>query len=163
VDRKLILAILVCAAVAAPLSAPQIEPSLVTTSQGIVTAIGSEADARQVVTLLLDNKFEPYKSLRHYVLASQVREQWLPDRTTIQIGRLAEADVQRHLATCGHYWVLFDITRKDNVVSMKIGLRCGCTVSDYVATFENKEWHLRREGDGCGCGGSPPGCPCFGR
>jgi hypothetical protein len=163
VDRKLILAIVVCAAVAAPLSAPQIEPPLVTTSQGIVTAIGSEADARQVVKLVLGRTFEPYKSLRHYVLASQVREAWLPNRTAIQIGRLAEADIQRHLATCGRYWVLFDITRKDNVVSMKIGLRCGCTVSDYVATFENKEWHLRREGVGCGCGGPPPGCPCFGR
>jgi len=164
VDRKLILAILVGAAVAAPLSAPQLEPSLVTTSQGIVTAIGSEADARQVVKLVLDNKFEPYSGLRHYMLASQVRERWLPDRTTIQIVRLAEADVQQHLATCGRYWVLFDITRRDNVVSMKIGLRCGCTVSHYVATFENKEWHLRREGVGCGCGAPPPpGCPCFGR
>jgi hypothetical protein len=100
VDRKLIIATWVCAAVAAPPSARQIEP-LLFTSQGIVTAIGSEADARQVVKLVLGDMLGPYNGLRHYVLASQVREAWLPDRTRNEIARLAEADVQRHLATCG--------------------------------------------------------------
>jgi hypothetical protein len=154
----LIHATWMCAAVAAPQSAPRIEPSLLT-SQMIVTAIGSDADAEQAIKLVLGNMFGQRFTFRNYVLASQVREAWLP-RTRLEIGRPAEADVQRHLATCGDYWVLFDVIRKDSVVSMKIRSRCGCSVSLYVATFENGEWHLRLEGAGGGCGGPPPGCPC---
>ena len=115
-DPKLIFAIWMHAVVAAPQSTPRTEPPLA--SQEIVTAIGSEADTRPVVKLVLGDMFvQRYNGLRHHVHESQVREAWLPDRTRIEVGRLPEKlNVQRQLATCGDYWVLFDVTRKERGV-----------------------------------------------
>ena len=169
---ELIVASWLCA-VAAPQPTLQVgRPPL--TSEAIAAAIGSEADAREVVRLVLGSLFGQQSSGRFFVLASQVREAWLPEPTAIEIIRLTDADVQRHLATCGDYWGLFDVTKKDNVVSMTAGSRCGCSTRSFLATFENDGCHLGPprasagaggwiEGIGSGCVGRPPGCPCFGR
>jgi hypothetical protein len=170
---SLIVTTWLCATLGAAQPPPQLTPSPLT-SEGIIAAIGTESDAREVVKLILGKHFEQRNERREFVLASQIRETWLPALTRTSIVRLADADVDRHLATCGRYWVVSDVTRRDNVVSMKVGERCGCSFRDYVATFENHEWHLGpprattgggswAEGIGSGCVGPPPGCPCFGR
>jgi len=167
----LIVASVMWGAMTVPQSGPVEAPPL--PSDWIVSEIGSEASARQVVNLILGSLFEERHRGRDYVLASQIRKDWLPDQATTKIIRLVESDVRRHLATCGHYWVLSDIRRTSNVVSMKVSEKCGCTFKEYVATFENDVWHLGSpygargggwvEGIGSGCVGPPPGCPCLGR
>src|SRR5438045_3974807 len=82
---------------------------------------GSEADAREVVKLILGSLFEQRPNGRYFVLATQIREAWLPALKTIDTIRLTDSEVQRHLATCGDYWALADVTKRDNVVSMTAG------------------------------------------
>src|SRR3954463_14055479 len=116
---ELIVASWLCA-VAAPQPPLQVE-RLPLTSEAIAAALGNELDAREVVRLVLGSLFGQQSSGRYFVLASQVREAWLPEPKAIEIIRLTEADVQRHLATCGDYWALSDVTKKDNVVLMTAG------------------------------------------
>ena len=70
--------------------------------------------------------------------------------------------------------IMDGVTKKDNVVSMTVGSRCGCSTRSFLATFENDGWHLGPPrasagaggwsgGIGSGCVGRPAGCPCFGR
>jgi len=167
----LIVASWMCA-VAAPQPTLQAERPPLTT-EAIIAAIGREDDAREVVRRVLGSLFQQ-SSGRHFVLARQIRETWLPELTVSEIIRLTDADVQEHLASCGDYWSLFDVTRRENVVSMTAGSRCGCSIRSFVVTFENDAWHFGPpgataragrwvEGIGSGCVGRPPGCPCFGR
>lgn len=152
-------------------TAPSMSPPA-WTSDDIASAIGSEADAQRVIQLVLRDHFE-HRSGREFVLASQVRQNWLP-RMRNELVRLMAADVEPHLAACGRYWALFEVTHVANVVTLKIGERCGCSFRGHMATFEDGDWHLGpprgatrgwgwAEGIGSGCVGRPPGCPCFGR
>jgi len=84
----------------APQPALQVERPLLN-SEATVAAIGSEAGAREVVRLVLGSLFRQRSSGRHFVLASQVREACLPEIKVIEITRLTDAEVQRHLATLG--------------------------------------------------------------
>jgi hypothetical protein len=167
-----ILVILSCAAMVAmqppfPLSPPPV------TSDEIVTAIGSDTDARDVIKLVLANLWSQGSS-REFVLATEISAHWLPPLNRIEIVRLADTAVGPHLAACGSYWLVFDVKRTDNVVSLKVSQRCGCGFRDYVASLEDGAWHLGPPraatgrggwvgGIGSGCVAPPPGCPCFGR
>ena len=166
-----ILVISGCAAMVAMQPPSQLSPRPVT-SDAIVGAIGTDADARDVIQLVLA-KLLSQGSSREFVLASQISARWLPSLSTVEIVRLAETAVDPHLAACGSYWLVFDVKRMDNVVSLKVSQRCGCSVREYVTSFEDGAWHLGppratagggwTEGIGSGCVGPPPGCPCFGR
>jgi hypothetical protein len=162
-------------AVAAPRPTVQVErPPL--TSEAIIAAIGSEDDARQVVRLVLGGLFAQQSNGGLFVLASQIRDAWLPETKVagIEMIRLTDAEVQGHLAACGDYWELFDVTKRDNVVSMMASSRCGCSTRSFVTTFEDGRWHLGPPragagaagwvgGIGSGCMGRPAGCACFPR
>jgi hypothetical protein len=150
----------------------QVAPRPVT-SEAIVAAIGNDAGARRVIQLVLGDLFA-HSSGREFVLASQIPALWFPPLIRAEIVRLADADVDRHLAACGRYWVASDVKRTDNVVSLWVSERCGCSGREYLATFEDGAWQLGppragtgsagwRLGIACGCAGAPPGCPCFGR
>jgi len=142
------------------------------TSDAIVAAIGDDADARRVIQLVLGDLFAQ-RSGREFVLASQIPALWFPPLNRVEIVRLADGDVNRHLAACGRYWVASDVKRTDNVVSLLVGERCGCSGRECLATFEDGAWHLGPPrattgggwtlGIACGCAGAPPECPCFGR
>ena len=96
---ELIVSSWLCA-VAPPQPTLQVErPPL--TSAAIAAAIGSEAGAREVIRLVLGSMFGQQSSGRYFVLATQVREAWLPDTKATEIIRLTDVDVQRHLAACG--------------------------------------------------------------
>jgi hypothetical protein len=166
------LVILGCAATIAPQPPPQLLPRPVT-SEAIVAAIGTDADARDVIQLVL-SKLLAQGSSREFVLATQISAHWLPSLSRVEVIRLADTAVDPHLAACGSYWFVFDVKRTDNVVSLKVSQRCGCSVREYVTSFEDGAWHLGPpraatagggwvEGIGSGCVGPPPGCPCFGR
>jgi hypothetical protein len=163
---------LACAATVAMQPPSQVLPHPVT-SDRIVAAIGSDADARDVVRLVLADLLAQ-KSNREFVLASQISADWLPLLGRVEIVRLEDAAVNQHLATCGRYWVVFDVNRTNNVVSLKVSERCGCSVREYITTFEDGAWHLGppraatgkggwAQGIGSGCVEVPPGCPCLGR
>lgn len=143
------------------------------TSDAIVAAIGTDADARDVIKLVLA-KLLAQGSSREFVLATQISAHWLPSLSRVETVRLADTAVDAHLAGCGLYWLVSDVKRTDNVVSLKVSQRCGCTTREYVTSFEDGAWHLGppraatgsggwTEGIGSGCVGPPPGCPCFGR
>jgi hypothetical protein len=161
-----------CAVTVAMQSPSQLSPRPVT-SDAIVAAIGTDADAGDVLQLVLANLLAQ-GSRREFVLATQISAHWLPSLSRVEIVRLADTAVDPHLAACGSYWLVFDVKRTDNVVSLKVSQRCGCSVRAYVTSFEDGAWHLGPpraatvgggwiEGIGSGCVGPPPGCPCFGR
>jgi hypothetical protein len=165
------LIILGCAATVVVQSPSQPSPRPMT-SEAIVAAIGTDADARDVIQLVLA-KLLAQGSRREFVLATQISAPWLPSLDRVEIVRLADTAVDPHLAACGFYWFVFDVKRTDNVVSLKVSQRCGCSTREYVTSFEEGAWHLGPpraatgggwiEGIGSGCAGPPPGCPCFGR
>jgi len=160
-----------CAATVAMQPPAQVAPRPVT-SEAIVAAIGNDADARRVIQLVLGDLFAQ-RSGREFVLASQIPALWFPTLSRVEIVRLADADVGRHLAACGRYSVVSDVKRSDNVVSLWVSERCGCSGREYRAAFEDGAWHLGPPraatgggwtlGIACGCAGAPPECPCLGR
>jgi hypothetical protein len=167
-----ILIILGCAATAAVKSPSQFSPRPMT-SEAIVASIGTDADARDVIRLVLAELLAQ-GSRREFVPATQISGHWLPTLSRVEIVRLADTTVEPHLAACGSYWFVADVKRTDNVVSLQMSQRCGCTTREYVTSFEDGGWHLgppraTTAGGGwiggilSGCAGPPPGCPCFGR
>src|SRR5262245_28840142 len=89
------------------------------TTADIVTRIGSEADARAVVLTVLTHAMA---QLRHeFFLAKQVRQEWLPVVGRAELVRVGENDIAGHLASCGTYWVIRDVERTGDVVSLRLG------------------------------------------
>src|SRR5262249_55175991 len=74
-------------------------------SSEIVAKLGSDADARDVVRIVLDH-LSSHGSRREFVLATQVLEDWVPAVPGVQITRLSDAEIDNHLAQCGRYWQL---------------------------------------------------------
>jgi len=142
----------------------------VLTSDAIKAEIGTDADARSVVAMILIHLVNQQR--REFFLASQMRTEWLPSIPGVQFVRLADADIVGHISACGVYWLVDKVERVDNVVSMKLTQRCGGVSRDYIVSFEDNAWHLGPPGtgkDGGGWvpgrgsgfyGGPPPGCRC---
>jgi hypothetical protein len=149
-------------------TAQQATPLL--TINDITTRIGTDVDARHVFATILTHAMG---HSREFVLASQIRQAWLPAIPNGEFVRLAESDIPEHLAGCGTYWMIDRVERADNVVSVRLSTRCGCSFRDYMVSFDGNEWRLGPPGTdkahgwvpgiGSGCFGPPPGCPCFGR
>jgi hypothetical protein len=89
-----------------------------------------------------------------FLLASQIRKEWLPVVQGVEFVRLADSDIAGHLSSCGRYWIISQFERTDNVVSMWLDQRCGGTALHYIVSFDGSEWRL-------GPPGTPPGCPCL--
>jgi hypothetical protein len=143
------------------------------TSAAIAAAIGSDADARTVIAMVLSHAMQPAESSRReFFLASQIRNQWLPTVQRVEFVRLSDDDIAAHLATCGYYWMIYRVERSDNVVSLWLRQRCGFSARAYVVSFDGREWRLGPPGTGkdgggwvpgigSGISGRPPGCPCL--
>jgi hypothetical protein len=142
------------------------------TSVAIAAAIGSDADARTVIAMVLSHAMQPAESSRReFFLASQIRNEWLPTVQRVEFVRLSDDDIAAHLAQCGYYWMIYRVERSDNVVSLWLSQKCGSGTRDYVVSFDGREWRLGPPGTGndgggwapgigSGFSGRPPGCPC---
>ena len=137
------------------------------TSNDIIARIGSEVDVRNVMARVLSHAMQGGR--REYFLASQMRAEWLPVVQGVEYVRLADDEIAAHLSACGRYWII-GLERSGNVVSMRLGQRCGGTVLEYIVSFDGREWRLGPPdlgkngwGPGIGSGffgGRPPECVC---
>jgi hypothetical protein len=133
------------------------------TSADITAKIGTEADAHDVFVTILTHAMAN-RSHREFFLASQIRSEWLPALKAVEFVRLADAEIARHLSSCGHYWFIDRLERADKVMSVWLNQRCGATALHYVVSFDGRRWQLGSgPGIASGFAGPPPGCPCFGR
>jgi len=143
----------------------------VLTSSDIKAEIGSDADTRGVLAQVLTHLMDSER--REFVLASQLRAEWLPSIPGVEFVRLADAEVSKHLAACGVYWLVGKVERVENVVSVMLNQKCGGAARSYIVSLDGHEWRLGPPGtgkDGGGWvmgitsgvlgGGPPPGCPC---
>ena len=162
----------ICSALTAVGSwAAQGSPVRLLTSNAIRAEIGTDADARRVVALVLNHLMLNHDR-REFFLASQIRTEWLTSIPGVELVRLGDADIVGHISTCGVYWLVDKVERVDNVVSMKLSQRCGGVSRDYIVSFEGNGWHLGPPGTGKDGGGwtpgmgsgfgagRPPGCRC---
>ena len=130
-------------------------------SADITAVIGSDVDARSVIAQVLADTGHQRSTV---VLASQIRPEWLPVMKDADFVRLPDTEIRAFLSGCGRYWVITDLQRTQDVVTLQLDLKCGCTSRYYTALFDGNLWRVSSNGQGCGCGGpQPPECPCFGR
>jgi len=129
-------------------------------STDIVGIIGSDVDARAVIAqVLAETSHLPAR----VVLASQIRQEWLPVVKDADFVRLPDSEISAFLSGCGRYWIISGLQRTQNVVRLRLELKCGCASREYTATFDGNIWRVRQGGVGSGCPGYPPDCPCLGR
>jgi hypothetical protein len=134
----------------------------VTDIADIVDIIGSDADARAVIAQILAAVSHQRRGT--VVLASQIRPEWLPVMSGVDIVRLSDSEIRPFLAGCGRYWIITNVERTENDVRLTLEMKCSCTSSYYTASFDGNLWRVQSNGQGCGCGGPQPAdCPCFGR
>ncbi len=129
-------------------------------STNIIGIIGSDVDARAVIAqVLAETSHLPAR----VVLASQIRREWLPVVKGVEFVRLPDSEIRGFLSGCGRYWIVTRLQRTQNVVTLRLELKCGCASREYAASFDGNIWRVRLNGVGSGCPGPPPDCPCFGR
>ena len=133
------------------------EPS---TADQIVAAIGSEADARAVMTTFLRETFPPSDRARtEFVLRTQMRDEWLPKSAGVEIVQLSDSEAAARLKTCGTY-IVISVLKQSNRVS--VSRRPKCTASVHVTEFAIREGQWRAVGSGIGSGWigpAPADCP----
>jgi hypothetical protein len=130
-------------------------------STDIIRIIGSDVHARSVIAQVLAETSHLRATV---VLANQIRREWLPVMRGVDIVRLSDSEIRPFLTGCGRYWVITNVQRTQNVVRLRLEMKCGCTSRDYTASFDGNIWRVHPNGQGCGCGGPQPAdCPCFGR
>src|ERR1700733_1510654 len=111
----------------------------------ITAVIGSDVDARNIVAMVLTNATANH-ARREFLLASQIRIEWLPVVRGVEFVRLADSEIAAHLSGCGVYWFISRLERADNVVSMWLDQRCGGTARHYVMSLDGKDWRFGRLG-----------------
>jgi hypothetical protein len=50
--------------------------------------------------------------------------------------------IRGFLAGCGKYWIITALERTQNVVSLRLALKCGGAARDYTASLDGSEWRL---------------------
>ena len=144
------------------------------TVDGIAATIGSDADARGVISRVFAHLFSSESNARQrkeFLLASQLRPEWLPAMDRVEFVLLTDAQAVTLIAKCGSYWMVSGVKRtENNVISLQLDHWCAGSVRDYVVSFDGKEWRLGPPGlngggwlPGIGSGfvgGPPPGCSC---
>ena len=122
----------------------------------IAAAIGSEADARIVMTMFLRETFQPGDRARtEFVLRSQMRDEWLPNLQGVAIVQLSEADATARLA-CGSYLVISAQRQNDGVVRVTGQPKCSASVQTTDFAIRDGQWRAVASGIGSGWVGSPP-------
>ncbi len=145
-------------------------PATPLTAAQLSAEIGSEADVKAVLALVLRRALKSRAQGQQFFLASQVRSEWLPVIPGMELTRLTEAEIPRHLAACGVYWII-SAQRKGDVVLMELKQRCGGSSYRFTVASVGGEWkdppfgiqHGFLEGIGSGFAGPQPGCACLGR
>jgi hypothetical protein len=141
-------------------------------AENIVAAIGSDADARAVLSVVFAHVFQPSnQGRREFLLRSQIRPEWLPHVDHVDVALMTEADAETLLSACGTYWTVTHVERSDTVVSLRLASRCGGMTRDYIVSLNGQQWRLGPPGTGangggwvpgigCGFAQRPTGCPC---
>ena len=130
-------------------------------SADIMRIIGSDADARTVIAKVLTLAMADRR--RELLLANQIRSEWLPVAKGVDFVRLPDSEIRGVLSSCGSYWVIVDLERTQNVVTMGLHHKCGGTGLGYRASFDGSEWQVRPTWVGGGIPTPQPDCPCLGR
>ena len=144
------------------------------TVASITAAIGSDADARDVFSIVFTHMFQPSYQATKFLLSSQVRPGWLPAIDRVDFVLLTDAEAATLISNCGTYWRVSRVEHSDKVVSLRFDERCGGTRLEYVVSFDGHAWRLGPPGTGqngggwspgigSGFSGPPPDCPCFQR
>ncbi len=142
------------------------------TRASLSAAIGSDADARDIFSLVFAHMFQSGSPRQEFLLNSQFRPDWLPVVDRVDLVLLTEPDAAALLVKCGRYWMVGPIKRVGDVVSLTVSQRCGGTMREYVASFDGRAWRLGPPGTGengrgwapgigSGFVGRPTGCPCL--
>ena len=133
------------------------------TANQIAAAIGSDADARTVMSMFLTDAFRPAGSPRtEYVLRNQMRDEWLPTVEGVEIVQLSDADAAARWATCRSYMVI-SVSRQSNG-SVRVIRSAKCSASARGTNFAIRDGQWREVGRGIGSGfaGIPADCvPCI--
>ena len=141
----------------APQAAQRDEEPL--TADQITAVIGSEADARTVMTMFLREAFPANDRPRtEFVLRSQMRDEWLPKSAGVEIVQLSDGEAAARLKTCGTYIVISVLKQSDRV---RVFRRPKCTASSRGTDFAVRDGQWRPVGRGIGsgwAGGPPPEC-----
>jgi hypothetical protein len=135
-------------------------PALVSTD--IIAIIGSDADARTAIGKVLADAMGPYHQTE-FLLASQIRSEWLPAVQGVKFVLISDSDLSGFLSQCGTYWIITNLKRTQNVVTMVLDLKCGGRALGYSVSFDGKGWEARHTGTGSGIIMPQPDCPCLGR
>ena len=72
------------------------------TSANVTAEIGSDADARSVLAMVLTHAVAS-RSKKEFFLASQIRDEWLPTVKGVEFVRLSDSEIAGHLGKCGYY------------------------------------------------------------
>lgn len=127
------------------------------TADQIVAVIGSEADARAVMTMVLREAFPPGDRPRtEFVLRSQVRDAWLPKSKGVEIVQLSEGQAAARFATCGTYLVLSVQKRNDGVIRVNRQAKCSASIHRTDFAIRDGQWREVASGIGSGWVGTPP-------
>ena len=127
------------------------------TADQIARAIGSDADARTVMTMFLQQAFESGNRPRtEYLLRSQIRDEWLPKSDGVTVVQLSGAEAATRLTACGDYIVISAQKQTDGVVYLTRRPKCRASSSRSGFAVRDGRWRLVSSGIGSGWVGGPP-------
>jgi hypothetical protein len=136
------------------------------TAEQIVTVAGSEADAAEVVGFALQSTLRILARREDgtiFVLASQLRAEWLSAVPRVRWVRLSDADALAHYERCGRLLLIRSITPSQQEglkLSVSEGNRCSSTSQDYNVVRRAGHWGAAAGLLGGGYGGIHSDCGC---
>ena len=133
------------------------------TANQIAATIGTDADARTVMSMFLTDAFRPADSPRtEYVLSSQMRDEWLPTVEGVEIVQLSDADAAARWATCRSYIVIFVSRQSNGRVLVIRRPKCSASARGTDFAIRDGQWRAVGSGIGSGFAGIPADCvPCL--
>jgi hypothetical protein len=107
----------------------------------IAAAIGSDADARTVMSMFLTETFPPSDRRRtEFLLRDQIRDEWLPKLQGVELVPLSEGDATARLTMCGTFLVLSAQKQSDGVVRVSRQAKCMASVYATDFAFRDRQW-----------------------
>jgi hypothetical protein len=120
----------------------------------IVSAIGSDADAGRVMWRVFSHAFA-YRGSRHHLLREQVRAAWLPHIEGTELVLVSDAEATALAGRCETYWIIENVRRANEVVSLNLRRQCAGTTLGYIVSFDGQDWRLGPPGLAAGQGWAP--------
>ena len=133
-------------------------------AEDLVEQIGNEADTRLLVSLLLQDELsrrQVVKLDRVRLFSAQVRPEWLPSISGLEIDLLDDSQARAAYEECKIFFALQPAGVRDGAVSIpvSIGNRCFTLESYYEYRYSEHGWHGGLAPAGGGSGASHCGCP----